>query len=132
MKNSLQHSEIVLVSSGQANVKWILDTLRIAGLENELIWIRDFQRARDYFGAKGLYSGQSLGECPKVYIIDETFLQKAEVIQMIESLKCSTDYRIMSLEDSREEFQSLRKTSSNPSFLGKNLPNLTMFSFSLI
>lgn len=98
----LKNLEIILISSSTADAQWIINTLKRSELNNELIWIKDTDRAFDYLSSQGLYSGKALTQCNKVFVLDNNFPEAESIKGLIksnESLECC---QILDLAEGRK------------------------------
>lgn len=109
----LKNLEIILISSSTADAQWIINTLKRSELNNELIWIKDTDRAFDYLSSQGLYSGKALTQCNKVFVLDNNFPEAESIKGLIksnESLECC---QILDLAEGRKRLGDSGDTSDS-------------------
>lgn len=120
MQLDFRNADIIMISDNLENAKWILESLKISGMDNELIWLKDASRVCDYLSSRGLYDGKKESDRPKIFILDERLKDKDSVREIIESKASLSRYPIMSLTDSIEEFALLRKAPSKSVYFGNS------------
>lgn len=98
------NNEIVLISNDTENVQWIIKALKRTDLSNELIWIKDTDRAFDYLVGQGLYIGKGISAYQKIFILDDAFPGAESVSGLIRSNEKLTDCPVISLSEAREVF----------------------------
>jgi|GEM_PF-2028724 len=132
MRFSILHSEVILVSENQQMVKWILEALKSSGLDNELIWLKEAERTRDYLKSEGLYTGKAPSSRPKVFILDETFKDREEVKSLIDEKMQGQHHLILSFEQAKTYLEeALNKKPEGNLFKKKSRIN-TFLSLSLM
>ncbi|MEQ8472388.1 MAG: hypothetical protein RIC35_14440 [Marinoscillum sp.] len=112
----LKNHEIVLITSNAKDAQLFINALKRTEINNELIWIKDTDRAFDYLTSQGLYSGKTLTRCNKVFILDETFPEAESVRGLIRSNERLKDCQVLNLSEGREMIGSDKKPSDNQAF----------------
>lgn len=112
MKTTYQHYEIILISRHQEEARWLVEVLKNSGLNNELIWLKDYQRTVDFINGTGLYDGNKLTINRKVFVINSDFEQYYSVKHMLENHEGSSNFQLVDIEEARHHFNEVRKNTS--------------------
>ena len=65
-----QEVEILLVEDNPNDAELTIRALKKHRLANSLVWVKDGAEALDFIFAQGAYSGRSVGNAPKVILLD--------------------------------------------------------------
>ncbi len=112
MKSTYQHYEIILISSHHEDARWLLEVLKNSGLNNELIWLKDYQRTIDFINGTGLYDGNKLTVNQKVIVINSDFEQYYSVKHMLENHEGSSKFQLVDIDEAKHHFNEVKKNAS--------------------
>lgn len=81
-----QEVEILLVEDNPNDAELTIRALKKHNLANSLVWVKDGTEALDFIFAQGTYSGRSVGNAPKVILLDLR-LPKMGGMEVLERIK---------------------------------------------
>lgn len=113
MNSQFENYEIVLISDNTEDVQWVLKALKRSQLNNELIWLKDFDRTMDYLHGDGLYSGKGMSNYTKVFVVDSNFPHSSQVREEINRHCLLKTCKVLTLAEGKEEFFSRNDKASH-------------------
>jgi two-component system response regulator len=81
--------EIVLVEDNPNDAELAIRALKGYNLANKLMWLKDGVEALDFIFAQGQYADRSVGEVPKVILLDLK-LPRVDGLEVLEKIKSDT------------------------------------------
>lgn len=107
MAPSFHNVEIILISHDPIEAQWILHSLKVSGMENELFWLKDSQRTFDFLGSSGLYEGKIHSDSDKLFILDQEFPENNKVLKLIHENRELSQFPVLTLAESKEQLEAL-------------------------
>jgi two-component system response regulator len=86
---SLNEVEVVLVEDNPNDAELAIRALKGYNLANKLMWLKDGVEALDFIFAQGQYADRSVGEVPKVILLDLK-LPRVDGLEVLEKIKSDT------------------------------------------
>lgn len=100
-----QEVEILLVEDNPNDAELTIRALKKHHLANSLVWVKDGAEALDFIFAQGAYSGRSVGNAPKVILLDLRLPKTGgmEVLQRIKADERTKTIPVVILTSSKED-----------------------------
>ena len=86
---SLNEVEVVLVEDNPNDAELAIRALKEYNFANKLMWLKDGVEALDFIFAQGQYADRSVGEVPKVILLDLK-LPRVDGLEVLEKIKSDT------------------------------------------
>ena len=80
--------EVLLVEDQTADAQLILRALRSKNLGDNVLWVRDGEKALDFLLRTGVYAGQPLERQPKLVLLDVK-LPKVDGIEVLHTIRAT-------------------------------------------
>lgn len=100
-----QEVEILLVEDNPNDAELTIRALKKHNLANSLVWVKDGAEALDFIFAQGIYANRSVGNAPKVILLDLRLPKMGgkEVLQRIKADERTKAIPVVVLTSSKED-----------------------------
>ena len=100
-----QEVENLLVEDNPNDAELTLRALKKHHLANSLVWVKDGAEALDFVFARGIYAGRSVGNAPKVILLDLRLPKMGgmEVLEQIKADERTKTIPVVVLTSSKED-----------------------------
>lgn len=100
-----QEIEILLVEDNPNDAELTIRALKKHRLANNLVWVKDGAEALDFIFAQGAYANRSVGNAPKVILLDLRLPKMGgmEVLQRIKADERTKTIPVVILTSSKED-----------------------------
>ncbi len=86
MDEAVKEVEILLVEDNPTDAELAIRALKKSNLANRLVWVKDGAEALDFIFATGAYAGRSIGNGPRVILLDLR-LPKVDGMEVLRRVK---------------------------------------------